>query len=326
MHGCAVVDTRLRSYDIQCMGEASTDHSSSESENRVDSMEKKVALKMTAPEIIACIPHRETMTSASRGTEATANATVAAASTTKAAAVAHQAAAAAHDDAGKHDVVVVISEDEGPPQASTKRRVGVQRPKCCKAACDAAQPSPPKGTKSRQSRNQGHNRKRKQTPAAAESNEDKKLKNVMEQPKGPVQVASQSHEAAAVTDRNPQEGGGGGGNGHSAILMRPKPKWKAKPSKYTCECSGGVQVYHRTVLDTELRGGLHPASEVYYCKECDKATIWAQDGRHIVTVYGDVPLKLAMKGIPVRPKPPPSVAQRQATTKASSHNGRPPQP
>ena len=263
---------------------------------------------MTAPEIIACIPHRETMKAASRGTEATANATEAAASTTKAAAVAHQAAAAAHDDAGKHDVVVVVSEDEGPPQASTKRRVGVHRePKCCKAACDAAQPSPPKGTKSRQSRNQGHKHKRKQTPAAAESNEDKKLKKVMEQPKGSVSnvpVAEAATATLPVTDRNPQEGGGGGG----MPLMRPKPKMKAKPSKYTCECSGGVQVYHRTVLDTELQGGLHPANEVYYCNECDKATIWAQDGRHIVTVYGDVPLKLAMKGIPVRPKPPPSVA------------------
>ena len=108
-------------------------------------------------------------------------------------------------------------------------------------------------------------------------------------------------------------------------MMRPKPKRKARPSEYTCDCSGGVQVYHRTVLDIELQG-LCPTFEVYYCKECDKATIWAQDGRHIVTVYGDVPLKLAMKGIPVRPKPPPSVAQRQATTKASSHKGRPPQP
>ena len=104
-----------------------------------------------------------------------------------------------------------------------------------------------------------------------------------------------------MTDRNPQEGGGGGGNGHSAMpLMRPKPKRKARPL-YPCGC-GGAQVYHRTVLDTELQGGLHPANEVYYCKECDKATIWAQDGRHIVTVYGDVPLKLAMKGIPVKPR------------------------
>ena len=134
MHVCEVVDNRLRSYDIQCMEEASTDHSSSEDELRVDSMEKKVARKMSVLESLAHLPHRETMTSeaASRGTEATANATVAAASTTKAAAVAHQAAAAAHDDAGKHDVVVVISEDEGPPnsdkpEASAKRRVVDQR-------------------------------------------------------------------------------------------------------------------------------------------------------------------------------------------------------
>ena len=184
------------------------------------------------------------------------------------------------------------------------QRVQSDELKYYNAACDAAKPNPPKDTKPRQSRNRNtnpsHNPKRKQKPAAAESNEDKKLKKVMEQPKGSVHkvpVAEAATDTVPVTDRNPQEGGGGGG----MPLMRPKPKRKAKPSKYTCECSGGVQVYHRTVLDTELQG-LCPTFEVCYCKECDKATIWAQDGRHIVTVYGDVPLKLAMKGIPVKPR------------------------
>jgi len=128
---------------------------------------------------------------------------------------------------------------------------------------------------------------------------------------------------AAVADGNElQEIGGGGGKCHSAsggngqpIYMPPKPKmmmqWAAAKGgggkgcgggdSWKCSCGGvlgNTPVFHSQVLDSELLN-LAGTDEIYYCRGCDRAAIYSQKGGHKVTVFGDIPLILALKRMPL---------------------------
>jgi len=100
-------------------------------------------------------------------------------------------------------------------------------------------------------------------------------------------MAKMNANAWQVGQRAAAKGGGGKGCGGG-------DRWKCK----CCGFLGHTPVFHSQVLDTELLN-LAGTDEIYYCRGCNRAAIYSQKGGHNVTVFGDIPLILALKRMPL---------------------------